>query len=274
MQNLPWLDGLLNPIFQEYTLGPPNYTVEPGTYGDVQYIASKVIPNDPFDKGKLKEYCIGKYNLGKADILKSTCQYGEIIIVSLHESPFRPSWNTWWRAVRLLSKNNPVKIVIFGHPKRREIDHTTRSIGPEELNGGSANRCDPRTIVIYRKEEATRVLIHELMHANCSDPYYKTTPHIEADTEAWAEMILCGLCAKGRVAPWINYMKQQITWTLRQSTYLRKKFSVFGSGDYAWRYITGKLEVWESLGIRIPWNTTSDRPIQSLRFTVCEPKNI
>ena len=274
MQNLPWVDGLLNPICKEYNLDPPKYTVGSGTFEDVQYIFSHVIPNDPFDKGGLKQYCVNQYNLKKASILKSTCQYGEILVVSLHESPFHPTWNTWWRAVRLLSKDKPVKIVIFGHPRRREIDYRTRSIGPEEVNGGSAIRCDPRTIVLYRKEEATRVLIHELMHANCSDPYYKSTPYIEADTEAWAEMILCGMCAKGRLAPWIKYMRQQIVWTLRQSYYLRNKFHVYGPGDYAWRYISGKLEVWQSLGIAIPWDMKSTSSITSLRFTICEPKNI
>jgi hypothetical protein len=271
MQSLPWINMLLDPIYKEYTLEPPNYTVAPATFEDIQYIFKQVIPNDPFDKGKLKYHCINQYSLGKADILKSSCKYGEIMVVSLHGTPFYPKWNTWWRAVRLLSKNKPVKIVIFGHPKQRVLAPDQIEIGPEDINGGSANRCDPSTIVIYRKEEATRVLIHELMHGNCSDPYEKTTPYIEADTEAWAEMILCGMCAKGKLSPWVRFMKEQIDWTLHQSYFLRRKHRVFGAGDYAWRYIPGKLEVWESLGISIPWNKTFTSKISSLRFTICEP---
>jgi hypothetical protein len=265
---------LLDPIYNDYRLDPPKYDVGHATFEDVQYIFDQIIPNDPFDKGKLKLHCANQYKLGKADILKSSCKYGQIFVVSLHESPFYPTWNTWWRAVRLLSKDKPVKIVIFGHPRRRMLSMGQTEIGPEDVNGGSANRCDPSTIVIYRKEEATRVLIHELMHGNCSDPYYKTTPHIEADTEAWAEMILCAMCAKGNRTSWARFMKEQIDWTIRQSLYLRKKHNVFGPGDYAWRYITGKLEVWESLGMRIPWNTSSESSVSSLRFTICEPKNV
>ena len=205
--------------------------------------------------------------------MKSVCELGEILLVSLHEAPFYPAWNTWWRAIRLLSKT-PVRIVIFGHPRRREVPSSKNIVGPEDVNGGSANRCDAKTIVIYRKEEATRVLIHELLHGSCSDPYYKTTPHIEADTEAWAEMILCGMTAKGQTSPWIRFMKEQISWTMRQTNVLRRQYNVHGPGDYAWRYITGKLEVWERLGIKIPWNYQSNALIPSLRFTICEPKNI
>ena len=272
---LPWTDSFLEPIRHEYSMEPPTYTLESPTKEDIDYIVQQGKDEDPFDTAGLKKDMIQALNDQKATILKSTSEYGTCLVVSLHSSPFRPTWNTWWRAIRLLSPQKPVRILFFGHPQIRQVPLNSQTpISAEQVNGGSAMRCDSRTIVLYRKEEATRVLLHELLHASCSDPYYKDTPFIEADTEAWAEMILCAMKAKGDASLWNKFMKEQIAWSLRQAATLKLKYNVYNSTHYAWRYLVGRLDVWKRLGLHIPAFPEKFTAVKSLRFTICEPENV
>jgi hypothetical protein len=271
---LPWVESFLSPIRHEYTMQPPEYRLELPTKEELEYILQQGKDDDPFDTAGLKKDMITAIKEKKATILKSTCKYGTCLVVSLHSSPFKPSWNTWWRAVRLLSPQKPVRILFFGHPKKRLVPSSSQlTISAEHVNGGSAMRCDSKTIVLYRKEEATRVLLHELLHASCSDPYYKDTQFIEADTEAWAEMILCGMKATGDASLWNKFMKEQIAWSLRQAATLKLQYNVYNSTHYAWRYLVGRLDVWRQLGLKIPALPEKFTAVKSLRFTLCEPED-
>jgi hypothetical protein len=273
MSNLPWVERFLTPIQNEYGKAPPSYKLVQPTNDDISYVLSHANEIDPFDTGRLKRDTGEALLKGEAELLKcSSPGLGTILVVRMREAPFHPPWNTWWRAVRLLT--HPVRIVIFAHPRRRETPPIGQNVEKEHVNGGAAMRCDPKSIVIYRKEEATRVLIHELFHATCSDPYHKETPQIEADTEAWAEMLLCGMAARGRVASWIKHMRQQIDWSVRQAATVRDRHNVHSFKDYSWRYLVGRLEVWRRLGIPVPSIPNQYEPVKSLRFTICEPKDI
>jgi hypothetical protein len=272
---LPWIDSFLEPIRHEYSLDPPDYRLESPTKEEFDYIYQQGKEDDPFDTAGLKQTMIEALKAKKADVLKASSKYGTCLVVSLHSSPFKPTWNTWWRAIRLLSPQKPVRILFFGHPQMRQVPFNNETpITAQQVNGGSAMRCDSKTIVLYRKEEATRVLIHELLHASCSDPYTKDTPFIEADTEAWAEMILCAMKAKGVSARWRIYMKEQIDWSLRQAATLKLKYNVYNSTHYAWRYLVGRLDVWRQLGLKIPAFPEKFTAVKSLRFTLCEPEDV
>jgi len=275
MTQLPWTIPFLKIVHNEYSKSPPKYKNEKVLDSDIEYILKTASEDDPFDKGGLKKESVLEIQSKRADILKSTCEYGEILVVSFKNSPIELHWNTWWRAVRLLSPNHQVRILIFGHPRKRVLPSESIPIGPEHLNGGAAMRCDSETIVIYRSEEVTRVLLHELFHASCSDPYTKDTPHIEADTEAWAEILLCAMAAKGNPQAWNRYMHEQINWALKQASAIQSKYNIKSPEDYAWRYIIGRLEVWKSLGIKISTtNVIKHYKLSTLRFTICEPKNV
>lgn len=271
--SLPWVELFLNPIRYEYSLDTPRYTLVPPNRSDHNYVLSHTNENDPFDTAGLKKEMGEALRNGEATLVKCVAKgLGVIMVVQFHSSPFHPPWNTWWRAVRLLA--HPVRIVIFAHPRRRETPAVGQPVEKEHINGGAAMRCDPRSIVIYRKEEATRVLIHELFHATCSDPYHKETPQIEADTEAWAEMLLCGMAARGSLSAWIHHMRKQIDWAVRQAATVQDKHNVRSFQDYSWRYLVGRCEVWRRLGIQVPSVPNQYIPVQSLRFTICEPKDI
>jgi hypothetical protein len=270
---LPWVERFLRPIQREYSKQPPSHTLVAPTNSDIAYVLQHVNEDDPFDTAGLKRETGAALLNGEAELIKCVADgLGEIMVVRFHSSPFHPPWNTWWRAVRLLT--HPVRIVIFAHPRRRETPAVGQNVEKEHVNGGAAMRCDPRSIVIYRKEEATRVLIHELFHATCSDPYHKETPQIEADTEAWAEMLLCGMAARGQLTSWVTYMRKQMDWSVRQAATVRDRHNVRSFKDYSWRYLVGRLEVWRRLGLSVPNEPTRFTPVRSLRFTICEPKDV
>jgi hypothetical protein len=271
MNALPWVGPFLRRVREEYAKPPPAHKEVQVLQGDLLYIFKTATEDDPFDTAGLKKDSASAIGSGRAVVLKSICSLGEILVVSFKESPLIPQWNTWWRAVRLLSAKKPVRILIFGHPQDRIAPPPPHRIGPAHVNGGMAMRCDPQTIVLYRKEEVTRVLLHELLHASCSDPYHKETPQIEADTEAWAEMLLCAMAAKGQQQGWVRHMREQIDWAVKQASSLQTAYKVYSPKDYAWRYLIGRLDVWRALGLQVPWPTQQKKILRSLRFTVCEP---
>jgi GH15 family glucan-1,4-alpha-glucosidase len=263
-----WLIQLLDIIQKEYLLKAPTYHFSEPTKEDIEYITSKV-SEDSFDELGLKKKMIEEYNKKNAEIVKCTSEYGIIFIV---KNKWEPPFNTLWRCVRLLAKKS-VRIVIFAHPNLRTMPMKGHHIKAQHINGGYANRCDSTSIVIYRKEEAVRVLLHELLHASCTDPYHKTVPEIEADTEAWAEIIQCAMAAEGNKTKWNKYISEQIEYSLRQAAALRDNHNVNSMNDYAWRYAIGRLEVWKSLGFNVGEIPIKYEPIQSLRLTIHEPKN-
>ena len=263
---LPWVDDVLQRIKGDYSESPPEHTQEEFTQEDMKYAKSMSV-TDQFDTLGLKQEMLHKGSI------KSVSSLGEILVIGWTSPP----WNTWWRAIRLLVAKRgggPVRILIFAHPKKRLLPQRNHPVKEEHINGGYAMRCDASSIVIYRKEEATRVLIHELLHASCSDPYHKETPHIEADTEAWAEIMLCGMAAHGSAASWRRLMREQINYSLRQAATLRDHHRVNTEADYAWRYTIGRLDVWRGLGLDVAEPPSHYTACESLRLTICEPENI
>jgi len=264
--NALWVDDVLNSVRKEYSNSSPKHNLTEITESDRNYIDSLIDSDNQFDTLQLKKKIMKQVEEGKGAITKSSSVHGEIIIV--HDN-YKPTFDIWWRIVRLLSEK-PVRIVIFAHPLLR----TMPSKGPIEakhINGGYAMRCDATSIVIYRQEEISRVMIHELLHASCSDPYHKSVECIESDTEAWAEIILCAMAAKGNKNSYNRYMNEQILYSVDQASILQNKHKVHSPSDYAWRYTIGKFEVWERLGIHVPEIPTKTISNRSLRLTIHEP---
>jgi len=258
---------MLQSVRKEYAYSSPKHTLADVTESDKQYIDSLVEDTNQFDTLQLKKKIMTQVKEGTAIITKSSSLHGTIIIV--HRADYKPTFHIWWRIVRLLSEK-PVRIVIFAHPSLR----TMPSKGPIEakhINGGYAIRCDATSIIIYRQEEISRVMIHELLHASCSDPYHKSVECIESDTEAWTEIILCAMAAKGDKNSYNRYMNDQILYSVEQASVLRDKHKVHSESDYAWRYTIGKFEVWKRLGLHVPEIPKSSTMNRSLRLTIHEP---
>lgn len=271
--NLPWVPELLYPIQVEYSLPPPTWRELVPTKDEYQSVLQRGLEPDAFDTLQLKKQAIEALQAGKAKLYKCVSDLGVIHLVSYNKYPTKRQWNLWWRCVRLICPEGKVNILLLGHPRQRELPDLLTPIDKEHVNAGMTMRCDPKSIVVYRREELTRVLIHELFHASCSDPYHLSTPLIEADTEAWTELVLCAIAAKGNPNAWVRCVKQQIEYAAQQAGYLYNVYNVKSPKDYAWRYITGRLDVWKRLGIHVPIYIHYTKPIRSLRFTIIEPDN-
>jgi hypothetical protein len=154
-------------------------------------------------------------------------------------------WSLWARIFHAIG--HPIgRILFYAHPSKRFFNSSeSMPLGPENINGGYTNICSQERIVIYRYEEATRVLVHELLHTACFDKE-KGVEDLEAHTEAWTEIMLCAILSKGRGGSFNRLWAQQCRWIYHQCVELTK--TVRGPADYAWRYITGKRDILRSLG--------------------------
>lgn len=143
---------------------------------------------------------------------------------------------------------------IFWFPAdiQRVLPEKGTEVGPQNINGGYCYPCNPHIIVVYRFEEATRVLIHELLHAACTDPPEASLPIKEATTETWAELLLVALCSRGQETSAAHFWKLQSQWIANQNYTLRQHHHVKTIQNYAWRYTLGREEILMSLQIRLP----------------------
>jgi hypothetical protein len=120
------------------------------------------------------------------------------------------------------------------------------------VNGGYSYPCRPDTIVVYRLEEATRVLVHEILHAACLDPPTDILELREANVETWAELFMVALCSGGDYAKCLELWTIQSQWIVDQNNIMRKRFNVKEPKDFAWRYTVGREDVLRSLKIDLP----------------------
>lgn len=128
--------------------------------------------------------------------------------------------------------------------------------------------CSTEGIFIYRYEEHTRVLIHEMLHAACLDEQAWSIPEREAMVETWAELILIALVSKGRNLAAKRLWIAQSHWIADTNWKAKHVNNTDDLTDYAWRYLNGREVMYQKLGILLP----AARPITarkgySLRFT-------
>ncbi len=150
----------------------------------------------------------------------------------------------WIPIIQALKPLKQYIVYWFLSDEKRIFPSKGSAVGAKNINGGYCQACRPETIVIYRREDATRVFIHEMMHAACLDDYSRPLPAVEAETEAWAEVFYAMLMAKkyghSPAAAW----NIQSSWSAGQNKKLREEYDVKGPADYAWRYTVGKEAVW------------------------------
>lgn len=153
------------------------------------------------------------------------------------------------RALQAMADRKSYTIFLFLNPSKRTFPPKGAEVGPANINGGYCMMCQPDTIVVYREEDSLRVLIHELQHAGCCDDPKRPVEAVEAETEAWAELIYAMLlaCATGLKpeAAW----RIQSSWATGQNKRLISAHGVRTPADYAWRYTVGKEAVWRRWGI-------------------------
>jgi len=224
--------------------------------------------SDEFDTLKLKDTMLADLRTGKAKLVTKSGPFAKVLAV-VYPNTVIP----WKLFGEIFAAFGPPKagngqpaawrIVWFAHPKRREIS-PGEVPGPEHVNGGYTYPCDNDTIVIYREEEVCRVLVHELLHASCTDDHSLDIIDQEAATETWAELFLIAIQAKTprtAAALWAKQAK----WIADQEHLLRTRHNVNDRTSYAWRYTVARRKVLEGLGIYLPRGESPTS--NSLRFT-------
>ncbi len=184
-----------------------------------------------------------------------------------------PPLEFWARIFQWFGRSptgQPWRVILFASPKDREFPGVGQDLGPEHVNGGYTMGCSTDGIIIYREEEATRVLIHEMLHAACLDEQGPgwSIPLREAQIETWAELILIALRSKGNGAAALRLWFAQARWIANTNWKARRDHGTHDISDYAWRYLVGREEMYRRLGIALPaaQPAVAERQM-SLRFT-------
>ena len=234
---------------------------------DKEIFKKEGLDESPFDTLKLKRKLYDSFVQGKAKIHVKQCGLARVCILT--ETPNEPyPWATWLRIFQWLgqSKENKIwQIYIYSSPVKRILP-ADGPLGPEHVNGGYTYPCSSDCVVIYRYEEVTRVLIHELLHAACTDDMNKPVEFREAATEAWAELFLVAILSKG------NYNKGKKLWLIQDHyiqdlNYTVKTFhNVHTMNDYAARYTTLREGVFHLYNIELDATYVPKR-IHISRFT-------
>ena len=231
-----------------------------------------------FDTADLKKTMLDDLRQGKAKLVTKSCAIAKVLIVAYPDQIAKIPWKTLaniFRAFGQAPYKKSWRVVWFMNPTPRtmpiwdkELD-TKTPVGPVNVNGGYTMRCQPSTIVIYREEEGIRVLVHELLHAGCTDSMNQTEEMIEAKTESWAELFLTAILYIDRPRLLKKAWDTQAQWIADQEEILRTEYNVNSPADYAWRYTVGRRFVLEGLGVRIPAAGADPGATvgRSLRFT-------
>lgn len=245
----------------------------PLTEEDIQHVEHEGFDDSPFDPLGLRRSMITRARQcnGGVEIRCRSCKYAKVIVLfELKEGDPTP-WELWGRIFAAMGPPLPNqgdrwRVVWFANPSLREFAPIGFPVGPAHVNGGYAYPCKPDTIVIYRREEGTRVLLHELLHAGCTDDHRNSTEQKEAETETWAELFLIGILAAGSATKAARLWNKQAAWIAHQNARLRVQHGVREPRDYAWRYTIARESVLQRLGLSLPKGDARRAP-NSLRFT-------
>ena len=242
----------------------------------------------PFDEARKAVFARESSTPTKFDQIKSRTHYNEAwnagriqpdvrqteggTVVAFFDAPEQAAdvpWALWSRILQLFKRPDglPYTIYFCAHPALRTFpERTGETVKPLHINGGYTYPCDATCVFVYRAEDATRVLIHELFHAACSDSPHLPTERREAETEAWAELMWCGFMAGGNLKTLESLVAKQAHWMAAQTRRLREGGHMeAGVMGFPWCYTIGKEEVWRRWGLAA---TLEPKAATSLRLTM------
>jgi hypothetical protein len=244
------LNTVLDRIKKEFEL--PDIVWENGQIAnkDLKFLEEECNKASEFDPLNKRQTMYNNIMTGNAAVVVSKCIYGQVFaafetVDQMAELP----WDLWGRILRMFSEQNrkPFKIFFLANKNLREFPPGNEPIRPENINGGYTYRCNPETIIIYRAEDATRVLIHELQHSCCLDNVENSVDIIEAETEAWAELFYVATLSMGKKFIFNDLLKRQSEWIRKQNAKVKKHMT--NPMEFPWRYTIGKEDVWRRWGI-------------------------
>jgi len=249
----------LDVIQKEFQKEAPQWHHTQWNATNKSFIVKECNQPSEFDPSNVRQHMLT--NIETSTVL--TCDYGTIHVIYANEQQKREiPWSLWGRILRLYShKGKPFTIFFLASPHLREFP-VKGEITPYNINGGYTYPCNHETIVIYRAEDATRVLIHELQHSCCLDNHAIGVDRVEAETEAWAELIYCAVLSEGNHTVFQKLLRNQSAWIQQQNA--RVKEFIGHTRAFPWRYTVGKEEVWRRWNIL---SSSSKKHTVSLRLT-------
>jgi hypothetical protein len=221
--------------------------------------------SDEFDALGLKDAMLADLRSGKATLVTKSGPFAKMLAVVYPDTviPWDILGDIFVAFGKPKRRQNAWRVVWFAHPSKRLLPTATaKEPGPEHMNGGYTLACTADTIVIYREEEVCRVLVHELLHASCTDNPSLTVVEQEAATETWAELFLIAIRAKGSLRRAATLWSHQAQWIADQEYTLTNHH--VKETSYAWRYTIARKHVLRELGISLPPPAST---LTSLRFT-------
>ncbi len=253
------LNTLCERVKKEFELDEPKWLVTEITKDDMDFLNKECNNESEFDETNKRKTMYENMMKGVVFVSKAKCEYGELFTIfeSLDQMADLP-WGLWGRILRMFSEKGkkPFKVFLLADkslrkfPKKNDkITNVYDSITPENINGGYTYRCNRETILIYRAEDATRVLIHELQHSCCLDNVAQSVDIIEAETEAWAELFYVAILSQGKWYMFKDLVQRQSEWMRKQNKKVKKHMKDPESREFPWRYTIGKEDVWKRWGI-------------------------
>jgi len=215
---------------------------------DTLLLEKEALGESTIDEKNLREEMIQKWKLGEVTLrVKELPGRTRLVFLGTDSQWKEIPWRFWSRILQAIG--HPIgHILFYAHSLQREFpSNSTDTIKASNINAGYSYLCQQSLVVIYRFEEATRVLLHELLHTACFDKE-KSIVFLEASTEAWTELLLCALLSKGSLSKFNHLWKKQCTWIKAQTKLLQDSYNVKDPSDYAWRYTVGKQDILESMG--------------------------
>ncbi len=249
------LDTLISRVQQEFLKSPVVWENGEIEQNDLKFLTTECNNESEFDPHNIRKTMYDEMIHGNRYVVMTKSKFGQILgvfesIDQVGETP----WVLWGRILRMFSEpwRKPFKIFFLANTHMREFPSGIKPIKPENINGGYTYRCDPETIVIYRAEDATRVLIHELQHSCCLDKVENGVDLIEAETEAWAELFYIAIISQGKKYIFKDLLKRQSEWMRKQNKKIRHHMKDPNSMEFPWRYTLGKEDIWRR------WNILSE----------------
>jgi len=240
------------------------------TKQDIDMLKKEAKGDSIIDKVNFRQQMLDKWHSKENGVelfVKELPGRTRVVFLGTSDQFAKIQWALWARIFQGIG--HPIgRIIFYGNSSERFFNSPGKELGPENVNGGYTNLCSQERIVIYRYEEATRVLLHELLHTACLDKE-KEVEDLEAHTEAWTEIFLCALLSKGKSGAFSNLWLKQCKWIKAQCELLEKTGTVKSRDDYAWRYINGKRNVLYGLGFIKDCSDTLELKITP-RFTTPE----
>lgn len=271
MRELPLILNTLveeaNKVFQKPPLKWYPDQVNPN---DLQLLQHEATNDSKFDPLGLRRSMWEQVVKGEAKVRAKHCTFAKIIWIQTMGTRVEPPWYLWGRIVQWLGQSSfgqPWRIFWLPSPQERLLPAKGQHVGPANVNGGYCYPCRADSIFIYRYEEATRVFIHELLHASCLDPDPKKNSLMqrEANIETWAELFMVAMCSKGDKKEAKRLWEIQSQWIANQNHILHKIYHIKDDNDYVWRYTLGREEVLKELHIELP--KAKNETLSSCRLT-------